>query len=160
MTWNSNLTFLPTYSMEKSPSWQVNWFSASQENPAFCGIRKFFTAFTIVRHLSLFWVRSIQSMTASHVLKIHFNIIFTSTSGFSKWPLYVRFHHQNLVCTIPLRFTRYMPRPSHSRFDEPSNIWRGVRIIKLLIMRFSPLRCYIGPLRPKDSPKHPIFKHP
>jgi len=24
---------LPIYSMEQSPSWESNWFSASQENP-------------------------------------------------------------------------------------------------------------------------------
>ena len=30
--------------------------------PAFCGTRRFITAFTRARHLSLFWARSIQSM--------------------------------------------------------------------------------------------------
>jgi len=91
-------------------------------------------------------------MTPYHVLRIHFNIILPSTPGFSKWPLYLRFPHQNLVCTIPLRFTRYIPRPSHSRFDERNNICRGVRIIKLLIMWFSPLPCYLDPLRSNHSP--------
>jgi hypothetical protein len=27
-------------------------------------------------------------------------------------------------------------------------------------MKFSPLPCYLVPLRPKYSPQHPILKHP
>jgi hypothetical protein len=46
--------------------------------------------------------------------------------------------------------TRYMPRPSHSsRFYHLHNIWWGVQIIKLLIMKFSPFPCHLVPLRPK-----------
>jgi len=63
---------LLTYSMEKSPFDKLADSQLVKKIPAFCGIRKFITAFTIVRNLSLFWVRSIQSMTPSHVLKIHF----------------------------------------------------------------------------------------
>jgi hypothetical protein len=44
-----------------------------------------------------------------------------------------------------------MPRLSHSfRFDYPHNIGWGVQIIKLLIMYFSPFRCYLVPLRPNN----------
>jgi hypothetical protein len=32
--------------------------------------------------------------------------------------------------------------------------------MKLFIMKFSPLPCYLVPLRPKYSPQHPIIKHP
>jgi hypothetical protein len=54
-----------------------------------------------------------------------------------------------------------MPRPSHSSlFDHPNNIWWGVQIIKLLIMYFSSLPCYLVPLRPKYFPQHPILKDP
>jgi hypothetical protein len=49
-----------------------------------------------------------------------------------------------------LPHTCYMPCPSHSsRFHHPHNIGWGVQIMKLLIMKFSPLRCYLVPLRPK-----------
>ena len=44
------LTYLLTYSMAQSPSWEANWFAASQEIPAFHGTRRFITALTSVRH--------------------------------------------------------------------------------------------------------------
>ena len=46
---------LLTYSMVQSPSWDANWFAASQEIHAFCGTRRFVTAFTSARQLSLAW---------------------------------------------------------------------------------------------------------
>jgi hypothetical protein len=49
-------TYLRTYSMQQSPSWEANWFSA------FYGTRRFITTFTSVCHLSPFSARSIQSM--------------------------------------------------------------------------------------------------
>jgi hypothetical protein len=53
-----------------------------------------------------------------------------------------------------------MSRPSHSsRFCHPHNSGWGVQIMKVLIMKFSPLPCYPVPLTPKYSPKHPILKH-
>jgi len=61
--------------------------------------------------------------TPSHFLQTHLNIILPSTSGSPKWPLSLRFPHQNPVHTSPLRHTRHMPRPSHSsRFYHPYNI--------------------------------------
>ena len=51
-----------TYSMVQSPSWEANRFSTSQEIPTFNTTRRFITALTIVRHLSLSWASSIQSM--------------------------------------------------------------------------------------------------
>ena len=53
----------------------------------------------------------------------------------------------------------YMPRPSHSWFNHPKSIGWGVQIIKILILQFSLLPCYLVPLRPKYSPRHPILKH-
>jgi hypothetical protein len=51
-----------TYSMVQSPSWETNWFAASQKFPAFHMTRKFITALTSVRHLSLSWASPIQSI--------------------------------------------------------------------------------------------------
>jgi hypothetical protein len=57
-------------------------------------------------------------------------------------------------------YTCYMPSPSHSPWLDPNNIWWAVQIMKLLIMKFSPLPCYLVPLRPKYSPQHRILRHP
>jgi hypothetical protein len=50
-----------------------------------------------------------------------------------------------------------MPRPSHSsRFCHPNDIGLGVQRIKILIMLFYPLPCYLVPIRPKYSPQQVI----
>ena len=55
-------TYLLTYSMKQSPSWEANRFSASQVIPRTLWKRRFITTFTSVRQLSLSWARSNQSM--------------------------------------------------------------------------------------------------
>ena len=52
---------LLTYCMVQNPSWEANWFAASQKFPSFHGTRRFITALTSVCHLSLSWASPIQS---------------------------------------------------------------------------------------------------
>ena len=67
-----------------------------QEFPAFYGIRRFITAFTSVRHLSLSWASSIQPIPpTSHFLKIHLNIILLPMPRSSKWSNFKR-HRANI----------------------------------------------------------------
>ena len=56
------LTYLLTYSMEQSHSWESISFAARQEFPPFYGTRSFITAFTSACHLFLSWPSSIQSI--------------------------------------------------------------------------------------------------
>ena len=57
------VSYLLIHSTVQSPSWAANWFAASQEiPPPFHGTRKFITALTSVRHLSLSWASPIQSI--------------------------------------------------------------------------------------------------
>jgi hypothetical protein len=105
-------------------------FHLVKKFPAFYGTRRFITAFTSARHLSLSWASSIHSTPpTSHVLKIYLNTIFPHTPGSTKWSLYFRFPHQNPVYASSLPHTRYMPHPSHSsRFYHPSNSAVWIRI--------------------------------
>jgi hypothetical protein len=112
--------------------------------PAFYGTRKFITAFTSARHLSLFWASSIQSIpprpTSWKYILIYFSHLRLGLlsglfpSGLPTKTLYNLFPSH--AC--------YMPHPSHSsRFDHLNGIWWGVQIIKPHIMQFSSLPCYL-----------------
>jgi hypothetical protein len=102
--------------------------------PAFYGTRRFITAFTRTRHLSLFWARSIQFMPPySTSWKSILILSSPSRPGSSQWSLCLRFPQQNPVCISYLPYTCYVPCQSPSWFDHPNNISR-VQIIKLLVM--------------------------
>jgi len=79
---------LLTYSMVQSPSWEANWFAASQEIPRILRNPKVHyrthkcpPPVPIVKQLD-----PVHNPT-SHFLKIHLNIILPSTPGSSKWSL-------------------------------------------------------------------------
>ena len=81
----SYMYHLLTYSMEQSPSWEANCFSASQEKPRILWKPK--VHYRIYKCPSLVPVmRQIDPVRAPkfHVLKIHFNIIHLSMPGSSK----------------------------------------------------------------------------
>ena len=73
--------------------------------PAFHGTRRFITALTRVRHLSLSWANPIQS--TSHLLEIHPNIIHPSMPRSPQWSLSLRFPHQDPThhLSSPIRTT-------------------------------------------------------
>ena len=48
--------------MVQSPSWEANGLQLVKKFPAFHGTRRFITALTSVRHLSLSWASPIQSI--------------------------------------------------------------------------------------------------
>jgi hypothetical protein len=144
------ITYLLTYSMEQSPSWEANRFAASQEIP-----RIFWKLKVHYRIHKCPPPAPSQSSPypTSYFLKIHLNIILPSTRGSPQWSLSLRFPHRNPVHASPLPYPSYMYRPSHSsRFYHPNISGWGVQTTKLLIMKFSPLPCYLVTLRPKYSP--------
>ena len=89
------LTYLLTYSMERSPSWEANRFLAGQESPRILWNPKVHYRIhkcpPSVPTLSQF--DPVHTLT-SHFLKLHLNIFLPSTSGSPKWPLSFRFPHQ------------------------------------------------------------------
>jgi len=89
-----------TNSMKQRSPWKANHSSAS---PAFARISRsidVYQCFTTAQHF--FFVPSqIYPVHAlrNDLFKIHFNIILPSTPRFSKWSLFFRFSHWNLLCT-------------------------------------------------------------
>jgi hypothetical protein len=127
------LTNLLTYSIQHSPSWEANWFAASQEIPRILWnpkvhypIHKFPSPVSILSQLN-----PVHTST-SHFLKIHLNIILPSTPGSPQWSLSLRFPHLNAVYVSPLPHMSYMLRPSHSsRFYHPHNSGWGVQNMEI-----------------------------
>ena len=74
----SLLTCLLTYSIKQSPSWEANRSQLAKKFPAFYGTRRFITAFTSARHLSLSWATSIQSIPPHPTLQEYPILILSS----------------------------------------------------------------------------------
>ena len=78
--------YILTYSMVQSPSWEANWFAASQEIPRILWnpnvLYRIHTCPSPVHILSQ--IDPVRT-TTSHFLKIHLNIILPSTPASSKW---------------------------------------------------------------------------
>jgi hypothetical protein len=97
------ITYLLTYSMEQSPFWEANRFSASQEilrilwNP-----KVHYRVHKCPPTVSILSQISPAHAPTSQFLKIHLNIILLSTPGSPKWSLSFRFPHQNSLYASPL----------------------------------------------------------
>jgi len=115
------LTYFPSYLLTQWSRVVPEKLTGSQllkKFPAFYGTRRFITAFTNARHLSLSWVRPIQSMPPSHFLKIHFNFILPSTPRYFEWSLSIRSPHQSPVCT-----PYFLPYVLHNPHISFFSIW-------------------------------------
>ena len=121
------LTYLFTYSMQQSPSWEANWFSASQIPRILWNPKVHYRIHKCPPPVPILSLINLVCAPTSHFLKIHLNIILPSMLGSYKWSFSLRFPHKNPVYTPPLHHACYMPIPSHSfRFDHPNNIWWAV----------------------------------
>ena len=90
---NYTLTYLLTNSMQHSPSWEATGFQLVKKFPAFYENRRFITAVTNTRHLSLSWASSIQSITPHSIslrsiliLSSHLRLFFPSCLFSSGYP--------------------------------------------------------------------------
>ena len=126
-----NLTYLLTYSMVQSPSWEANWFSASQEihrisrNP-----KVHYRTHKRPPPVSTLGQPNPVHIPTSHLQEIYPNIIHPSTPRSPQWSLSLRFPYQDPIRPSLLTHTRHMPSPSHSfQRYHPHNIGWGVEII-------------------------------
>ena len=100
--------YLLTYSTERSPPWEANWLSASQEIPRILWNPKVhYSSHKCPPAVPILSQLDPVHTPTSYFLKTHLNIILPSTSGSPKWALSLRFSHQNPVyaSSLPLRST-------------------------------------------------------
>ena len=121
---------LLTYSMVQSPSWEANWFAASQEIPRISQKPKVhYRTHKRPPPVSILGQPNPVHIPTSHLLGIHPNIIHPSTPRSLQWSPSLRFPHQDPIHPHLLTYTRHMLSPSHSsRFYHPHNIGWGVQI--------------------------------
>ena len=123
-------TDLLTYSTVQSPSWEANWFAASQEIPRISRNPKVhYRTHNRPPPVPILGQPNPVHIPTSHLLEIHPNIIHPSMSRSPHWSLSLRFPHQDPIHPL-LTHMHHMPIPSHSsRFYHPHNIGWAVQII-------------------------------
>ena len=94
---------LLTYSMVQSPSWEANWFAASQEIPRISRNPKVhYRTHKRPPPVSILDQPSPVHIPTSHLLEIRPNIIHPSTPRFPQWSPSLRFPHQDPIHTLLL----------------------------------------------------------
>ena len=84
--------YLLTYSTVQSPSWEANWFAASQEIPRISRNPKVhYRTHKRPPTVSILGQPNPVHIPTSHLLEIHPNIIHPSTPRSLKWSLSLRF---------------------------------------------------------------------
>jgi hypothetical protein len=85
-----------TYSMVQSPSWEANWFAASQEIPRISRNPKVhYRTHKLPPTVSILGQPSPVHIPTSHLLEIRPNIIHPFTPRSPQWSLSLRFPHQD-----------------------------------------------------------------
>ena len=135
--------------MVQSPSWEANWFAASQDIPRISRNPKVhYPTHKRPPPVSILGQPNSVHIPTSHLLVIHPNI-HPSTPRSPQWSLSLRFPHQDPIHPPLLTHTRHMLSPSHSsRFHHPHNIGWGVQIFSfsLCSLLHSPITSFLlGP---------------
>ena len=109
------LTYLLIYFMMQSPSWEANWFAASQEIPRILWNPKVhYRTHKRPPPVSILGQPNPVHIPTSHLLEIHLNIIHPSTPRSPQWSPSLRFPQQDPIHHPLLTHMRHMPSPSHS----------------------------------------------
>ena len=92
------LTHLLTYSMVQSPSWETNWFAASQEIPRISRNPKVhYRTLKLPPPLSILGQPNPVHIPTSHLLEIHPDFIHPSTPRSPQGSPFLRFPHKDLI---------------------------------------------------------------
>ena len=103
-----------TYLMVQSPSWEANWFAASQEIPRISQNPKVhYRTHKRPPPVPILGQTNPVHITTSHLLEIHPNIIHSSRPRSPQWSLSLRFPHQDPIHPPLLTHMRHMPSPSN-----------------------------------------------
>jgi hypothetical protein len=108
---SKNNYLLTTWSRELLE--KVTGLELVKKFPAFCGTRRFLTALTSTRQVSLSWASTIQS-SHPHPTSWRYILSFHLRLGLPSGLFPSGFPHEIPVHTSPFPRTCYMPRPSHS----------------------------------------------
>ena len=103
-----SILYILIYSMVQSPSWKANWFAASQEIPRISRNPKVhYRTHKRPPPVSILDQPNPVHISTSHLLKIHPNIIHTSTARSSQWSPSLRFPQQDSIHSLssPIRAT-------------------------------------------------------
>ena len=101
-------TYLITYSVVQSPSWEANWYAASQEIPRISRNPKVhYHTHKRPPPVPILGQSNPVHIPTSHLLEIHPNIIHPSTTRSPQWSLSFRFPHQDPIHPLssPIRAT-------------------------------------------------------
>ena len=147
--------------MVQSPSWEANWYAASQEIPRISRNPKVhYRTHKRPPPVPILGQPNPVNIPTSHLLDIHPNIIHPSTPRSPQWSPSLRFPHQDPIHPPLVTHTRHMPSPSHSsRFYLPAQYW--VRSTNHLAPRYaiSSISPLPRPSTSKYSPQHHVLKH-
>ena len=113
-----DITYLLTYSMVQSLSWEANWFAASQEIPRISRNPKVhYRTHKRPPPVSTLGQPNPVHIPTSQFLEIHPNIIHPSKPRSPQWSPSLRFPQQDPIYPPLLAHTRHMPSPSHSGYN-------------------------------------------
>ena len=101
------LTYLLTYSVVQIPSWESNWFAASQEIPRISlNPKVHYRTHKRPPSVSILGQPNTFHIPTSHLLENHPDIIHPSTPKSPQWSLSLRFPHQDHIHPPLLTHTR------------------------------------------------------
>ena len=130
------LTYLLTYSVVQSHSWEANWFAASQEIPRISWNPKVhYRTHKRPPTISNLGPHNAVHITTSYLLEIHPNIIPPSTPRPPQWSLSLRLPTKTLYTPSPHPYAPHTQPISFLSILSPTQYW--ARSIDHLALRYA-----------------------